>query len=437
MKLGSGPLVKGLMVAVVALLVLIPVQMLRGLVEERAHSRQEAISSVARGWGGAQFVGGPIVVIPVTVTRDNGRSALIDWYVLPESLTLESELTVQAERRKLGVYEVPVYVSSVHATATFDLSSRAAALMQSQRANTIHFDRARLIVPISDARGVRDVRVTGAAVAGSAFEPDRSFAMGALTTALRPDAQLDKGEQKFDLTLVVAGTYSLSFIPTARSTSVKLSGNWADPGFSRGFLPVERSVRDGRFSARWQILDLNRAFGSNWFSDQVAQTVLQESAFGVDLVQTADVYQQAERSVKYGGLFIALSLLTLFVWEHLARRPLHPIQYGLMGVALSVFHLLLLALAEHIGFTLAYVIAAAALCSLLGFYLSGAFDSRLSGSGASAVFTGVYALLYLLVTSEDYSLLVGSLAVFALLATAMALTRRLDWYQAAGRAQAE
>ncbi len=108
-----------------------------------------------------------------------------------------------------------------------------------------------------------------------------------------------------------------------------------------------------------------------------------------------------------------------------------------MGVALSVFYLLLLALAEHIGFTLAYVIAAAALCSLLGFYLSGAFDSRLSGSGASAVFTGVYALLYLLVTSEDYSLLVGSLAVFALLATAMALTRRLDWYQAAGRAQAE
>ena len=148
MKLGSGPLVKGLMVAVVALLVLIPVQMLRGLVEERAHSRQEAISSVARGWGGSQFVGGPIVVIPVTVTQDNGRSALIDWYVLPESLTLESELTVQAERRKLGVYEVPVYVSSVHATATFNLSSRAAALMQSQRANTIHFDRARLIVPL-------------------------------------------------------------------------------------------------------------------------------------------------------------------------------------------------------------------------------------------------------------------------------------------------
>ena len=442
MKLGSSPLMKGLMVALVAMVVLIPVQMLRSLVAERAQSRQDAITRVARGWGDTQFIGGPIIVIPVTVPQDNGRSALIDWYVLPESLTLQSELTVQPERRKLGIYEVPVYVSTVHASVKFDLAPRVAALMRSQVANTVHLDRARLMLPISDTRGVRDVGVTGAAVGNGAFEPDRSFVMGALATALRPDAQLDKGEQTFDLTLQIAGTYSLSFIPTARSTSVKLAGNWADPGFSRGFLPVERTISDSnskapRFTARWQILDLNRSFGSNWFSEQVSEPVFRESAFGVDLVQTVDLYQQAERSVKYGGLFIALSLLTLFVWEHLARRPLHPIQYGLMGLALSVFYLLLLALAEHVGFTVAYVVAAAALCGLLGFYLSGAFDSGKSGGGASAVFAGVYALLYLLVTSEDYSLLVGSLAVFALLATAMVLTRRLDWYQASARAQPE
>ena len=103
MKFGSGPLMKGLMVAVVAVLVLLPVQLLRSLVEERAQSRQEAVMRVSRGWGGAQFIGGPIMVIPVTLTQENGRPALIDWYVLPESLTLESELTVQDERRKLGV----------------------------------------------------------------------------------------------------------------------------------------------------------------------------------------------------------------------------------------------------------------------------------------------------------------------------------------------
>jgi inner membrane protein len=437
MKVGSVALIKGLIVALVALLVLIPVSMLRGLVEERAQLRQQAVERVSRGWGGTQLLGGPIMVIPTTVTRDDGRPVLIDWYVLPESLTLESELAVQDERRKLGVYEVPVYVTNVHAVATFDIASKVAALMQGQRANTVHLDRARILVPISDTRGVRDVKITGAAVSGGAFEPDRSFVMGALATPLRADAQVDKGEHRFEITMQVAGTYSLAFLPTARSTSLQLSGNWADPGFTRGYLPIQRNVTDGRFSARWQILDLNRAYGSNWFSEQVASSVLQESAFGVDLVQTVDLYQRAERSVKYAGLFIALSLLTLFVWEHLARRPLHPIQYGLMGLALSVFYLLLLALAEHIGFTMAYVVAAVALCALLGLYLSGAFDSATAGSGAGAVFAGVYGLLYLLVTSEDYSLLAGSLAVFALLATAMVLTRRLDWYQATARTQVQ
>jgi inner membrane protein len=437
MKLGTAALVKGLIVTFVALLVLIPVTMLRGLVQERAAQRQQAVERVSRGWGGTQLLGGPIMVIPTTVTRDDGRAVLVDWYVLPESLTLESELVVQDERRKLGVYEVPVYVTSVHAVATFDIASKVTALMQGARANTVHLDRARLMVPIADTRGVRDVKITGTAVAGGAFEPDRSFVMGALATPLRPDAGIDKGEQRFDLTIQVAGTYSLAFLPTAHSTTLQLSGNWADPGFTRGFLPVERNIRDGRFRARWQVLDLNRAFGSNWFSEQVGKEVLEESAFGVDLVQTVDLYQRAERSVKYAGLFIALSLLTMFVWEHLARRPLHPIQYGLMGLALSVFYLLLLALAEHIGFVYAYVIAAIALCSLLGLYLSGAFDSAAAGGGASVVFGGVYGLLYLLVTSEDYSLLVGALAVFALLATAMVLTRRLDWYQATSRPQTE
>jgi len=214
-----------------------------------------------------------------------------------------------------------------------------------------------------------------------------------------------------------------------------LSGNWADPGYTRGFLPMDRTVKDGVFSARWQVLDLNRSFASDWFGDQVSQAALEESAFGVDLVQPVDLYQRVERSVKYAGLFIALSLLTLFVWEHLARHPLHPIQYGLMGLALSVFYLLLLALAEHIGFDYAYISAAGALCVLLGLYLSGAFASTPAGAGASGVFGGVYALLYLLVTSENYSLLVGSLAVFVLLAIAMLLTRKLDWYLATARPQ--
>ena len=435
MKISSGPFTKGVMVLLVALVVLIPVQLLRELVQERSALRDQAVASVAKGWGGKQRIGGPILMIPVTIPADDGRARLVPWYVMPESLTLESELKVLEERRKLGVYEVPVYLTHTHATATFNIAGKIATLMQSAGGRTVHLENARLLLPISEPQGVRELHITGTAIGRSDFERDRYFPGGALTVPLLPDAGLDRGELSFDLSMEIAGTYSLAFLPTARSTTVKLSGNWADPGYTRGFLPMDRTVKDGVFSARWQVLDLNRSFASDWFGDQVSQAALEESAFGVDLVQPVDLYQRVERSVKYAGLFIALSLLTLFVWEHLARHPLHPIQYGLMGLALSVFYLLLLALAEHIGFDYAYISAAGALCVLLGLYLSGAFASTPAGAGASGVFGGVYALLYLLVTSENYSLLVGSLAVFVLLAIAMLLTRKLDWYLATARPQ--
>jgi inner membrane protein len=252
---------------------------------------------------------------------------------------------------------------------------------------------------------------------------------------LRADLDLRSGAVDFDVSLEIAGTNSLQFMPLAHSTSLKLTGNWGHPGFSRGFLPTERKVEQARFESRWQVLDLNRVYGSQWLQGEIAANALEDSAFGVDLVQPVDLYQQAERSVKYAGLFIALSLLTLFLWEHLAGQPLHPIQYGLMGLALSVFYLLLLALAEHIGFPKAYATAAVALCALLGVYIAGAFRSSKAGSGSALAFGTVYALLYLLVTSEDYSLLAGSIGLFVILATVMAITRRIDWYGATRKAE--
>jgi inner membrane protein len=440
MRFASSAFIKAIVVAGVALLLLIPVEMLRSLVNERAQMREQAIASVSRGWGGRQLLGGPILAIPATVTVADARArelhkALRDWYVLPDSLELESELTVQDERRKLGVYEVPVYLAKVRAVAKFDVAAKVAALTAAQSGITLHLERARLLLPVSDARGVRNVAMNGESLVADGFEPHPGFPIAAISAPLRSDADLRAGPTTFDVSLVVAGTTSLQFLPLARSTTVKLIGNWSDPGFARGFLPTDRKIEPGRFQARWQVLDLNRGYSSQWFQYDTEVSVLQDSAFGVDLVQPVDLYQRAERSVKYAGLFIALSLLTLFLWEHLAGKPLHPIQYGLTGLALSVFYLLLLALAEHVGFARAYIIAAVALCALLGVYIAGAFRSMLAGSGSAAAFGLVYGLLYLLVTSEDYSLLTGAIALFAILATVMVVTRKLDWYRAGPKSE--
>ena len=438
MRFVSSAFSKAIVVAGVALLLLIPVQMLRSLILERAQLREQAIASVSRGWGGRQLIGGPVLAIPATVTVADTtiREVQRDWYVLPESLELESQLIVQDERRKLGVYEVPVYLTKVRAQARFDVATKVAALTAAQRGVTLHLDRARLLVPVSDPRGVRNVVSNGNGLANSSFEPQLGFPIAAVSAPLRADTDLRAGGPlSFDISLEIAGTSSLQFMPLAHSTSLKLVGNWAHPGFSRGFLPTERKVEPERFEARWQVLDLNRVYGSQWLQGETAAGALEDSAFGVDLVQPVDLYQQAERSVKYAGLFIALSLLTLFLWEHLAGQPLHPIQYGLMGLALSVFYLLLLALAEHIGFPKAYATAAVALCALLGVYIAGAFRSSKAGSGSALAFGTVYALLYLLVTSEDYSLLAGAIGLFVILATVMVITRRIDWYGATRKAE--
>jgi inner membrane protein len=414
----------------VALVLLIPLAWLHGLVSERTALREQAIAAVARGWGGQQLLAGPILAIPVTTTEDNGRIQTRDWYVLPESLDLDVEVKVQEERRKLGVYEVPVYVATVHATGQFDLAREMVKLTAGDASVRVHADRGRLFLPLSDPRGVREIKLSDPRLTSVALEPWRGFPIPVLAAPLRADVGSSSDKQVFDATYTVAGTQLLKFLPLAHTSRVKLRGNWPYPGFASGFLPIERHVHDGHFNATWQVLDLNRSYGARWMEGDIPANDLQDSAFGVDLVQPVDLYQQIERAVKYAGVFIGLSFLTLFIWENLARRPVHPIQYALMGLALSVFFLLLLALAEHLGFRLAYLLAALALCSLLGVYLAGAMGTGTSGAASSGVFALLYGLLYLLVTSDDYALLAGALGLFAVLAIAMVLTRKINWYQA-------
>jgi inner membrane protein len=415
---------KAAILTAIALALLVPLALLSSLVAERVGQRDAAVTSVARGWGDRQWLAGPVIAIPVTTEGERPRTC--DWYVLPDRLDLVVELKVEPERRRLGVYEVPVYVARVHATGEFDLNREIMRLTRGETALHVHLDQARVLLPVSDPRGLRTLAASTPALKD--FEPSGGFPLPVLAAPLGSATEVSDSRQPFDLTYEVAGTQSLGFLPLARSVHVAAHGNWSDPGFTDGFLPLERRIDAHGFSATWQVLNLNRSYGDRWFQGSTPAATVLASGFGVKLVQPVDIYQRCTRAVKYGGLFIALSFLTLFLVETLLRRPLHPIQYGLMGLALSVFYLLLLALAEQLGFLAAYVIATAALCTLMGVYLASTFASARAGAVAAAVFAATYALLYLLVTSESYALLAGSLALFALLATVMLLTRKINWY---------
>jgi inner membrane protein len=417
--------VKAAILTGIALLLLVPLALLANLVVSRSSERDAAVRSVARGWGDRQWMSGPVLAIPVT--RDSESVQACDWYVLPDQLEITADLQVQDTRRRLGLYAVPVYVVRVHARGEFDLARELARLARGGTELHAHLDQARVLLPINDPRGIRELTSKTPGLEG--FEPSSTgFPIPVLAAPYSLGAGAPDAPLPFDLSFEVAGTQSLEFLPLARVMRVQTHGNWPDPGFADGFLPAERHIDARGFTANWQVLNLNRSFGDRWFQGSISTDTLLGSGFGVELAQPVDIYQRSTRAVKYGGLFIALSFLTLFLVESLQRRPIHPIQYGLMGLALSVFYLLLLALSEHIGFPLAYVLATTALCSLMGVYLAGALQSARAGASAAVVFAATYALLYLLVTSESYALLAGSLALFALLATAMYVTRRIDWY---------
>jgi inner membrane protein len=244
-------------------------------------------------------------------------------------------------------------------------------------------------------------------------------------------AQLDgdlPGEIEFAFDLQISGTERLQFLPLAESTQVDLRSSWPSPSFSGAFGPLgSPRISSEGFTAQWRVLQLNRGYPQQWVDDKVSQTQIAESAFGVDFYEPVDTYQCNYRANHYAFLFIAVSFMVLFLLEQLLALPLHPVQYAMTGAALSIFYLVLLAVSEHLSFGVAYTFATAALVLLLSIYYGGVLG-RARGGAIAGLVSGVgYALLYRLILSEDYALLCGALALFAVLAAIMIATRKVDW----------
>jgi inner membrane protein len=242
----------------------------------------------------------------------------------------------------------------------------------------------------------------------------------------------------FRFSLELSGSEAFAIAPLGRQTTVAMRADWAHPSFQGVFLPAKSELRDDGFSAQWQV---------SWYAAQGAERlsacrrescpVLSAPELAVSFVEPVSLYQRLERASKYGFLFIGLTFAAFFLLELLRRLAIHPIQYALVGLALAIFFLLLTALAEHLAFGLAYAIATLACTGLLAAYLARVLRNRAHGLAFGAALGGLFGALYLLVQSEDYALLGGALLLFALLASTMLATGRLDWYRLTRRAPAQ
>jgi inner membrane protein len=234
---------------------------------------------------------------------------------------------------------------------------------------------------------------------------------------------MDSHAFAFDLN--VNGSSTFRILPLGKQTTMKLRSTRGKPSFSGAFLPDAREVNDTGFVASWKVLDLNRNIPPAWLGGLAE---IRNSEFGVDLRVPVDNYQESDRATKYAAMFIGLTFLTFFLIEVLSQIRLHPIQYLLVGLALVIFYLLLLSLSEQMSFGLAYSIASAAVVLLATSYIGAVLTSKVMTALVGGIFALLYSYLYVLLQLEDWSLLIGSLGHFAILAAVMYLTRKIDWY---------
>jgi inner membrane protein len=429
---GGSAVLKVVAIGLLGTVLIVPLALVWILVAERSARRDEVVTEAVSSIGRAQTVGGVVLDLPYDALERQANGAVVTVtrhaFAHPEQLTIEATATPEIRHRSL--YSVIVYRTTVRLRGTIappDLARLNA------EATAVHWDRATTTVEITDLRGTRAVSPLSFGDREVGLEPMSES--GPFATGIRGHTPLVAGSTAaipFAVELTLAGSDNLRFLPSGKSTDVRLASPWRDPGFNGAFLPTTRATDAAGFQARWQVSYLARNFPHAWLDASVDRTTMRgqrdASSFGVTFVQAVDHYQQTERAVKYGLLFVMLTFTVFLLWELLRDLRLHPVQYLLIGAALVVFYLLLLSLAEHMRFALAYGIAAAATIALVAGYSASVLSAGLRGAvGIGSWLTALYGVLFVLLQLEDVALLVGTIFVFVMLALVMFLTRRIDW----------
>ena len=438
-------------VGLLALLMFIPLNLVSSVVNDRATYSRQTVTEISREWGGAQQISGPVLVIPVTedVTYDRRREAVDSTsgltlrdengkpvfehfeetltenrpsvYLFPETLDIAISSTSQTRNR--GIFEVPVYTADVDIAFDFKAVSATQALNGKE---VLHWSDARIDIHLTSnqaLRGEAQLTSPGGPLTLEPIATGSKSASGGITAS--PGDPRQSGP--YALTLSLNGAQHLAATATGRTTRLAITSDWPDPSFFGSFLPDSREVNENGFAAAWTVPHLARAL------PQISREALDQSArriasMGVRFITPNDFYQKAYRSARYGILFIGLTFLTILLLDRVGDKPAHPVQYLMVGLAQSVFVLLMASYAEQIGFGAAYLLASVATIGLLTIFGSTALKLGKRTTTLAAMLLIVYAVLYLILQSADYALLAGSTLAFLALAGTMWLTRNEDWH---------
>lgn len=432
--------VKVLTIGLMILLLLIPLAMIKSTINDRDQIHQIAKFDIQRTWGKPQLIAGPVLILPYDVVHVDSRGEKFvnrtEMYILPKALDLAA--SVNSEIRYRGIHRVPVYSASIRLQGQFDAIDAVALSIDNA---TIHWADASIVVGVSDGRAISEtpgLELNGKSIT---FVPGGNLVDGLppqIQAPLREVLAIDQSRDLvFDMALNIKGSESISFLPLGDTTHASIESVWPSPSFSGNYLPDMREVTDDGFRANWQISSIGRSLPSRWTKESGAVNSTESAAFGVDLYMPISIYRLTLRAATYGALFVVLTFVSYFMFEVVAGLRLHPLQYLMVGLANIIFFLLLISLAEHIGFGWSYLSSALASSGLVVSYSYSILRQRSRAVTIGGVLCVLYCFLYMTLKAETYALLVGSIGLWAALAMIMYLTRGIDWYENSGAPEAE
>ena len=434
---------KIIVILFLTLLMLIPLSMIKNVINERQRLSYDVINDIARSSSYSQQITGPVIIAPYrkTVQRDvtdadTGKRNLVTQeiqdvlYFLPETFKLDGRLSTELRHR--SIYETRLYHLDSQISGDFKIPAYFGI---TDNLEDYTFEQPYLSVGISDIRGIKNALSLQFDRQNIDFQPGpRTPVLGDKGVHAMLPQLYSRSETVFSygFNLQLLGNERLDFSPIGRDSEVRLAADWLHPGFSGEFLPTSREITDSGFDAHWQtsFFATNMQEILNRCSKGSQCHELIEQSFGVSLVDPVNQYLKSERAIKYALMFILLTFTAFFLFELLKNLRIHPVQYLMVGMAIALFYLLLLSMSEYISFGAAYLISAAACIGLIGIYVSYVLKSAQRSALFSTGLALLYGTLYVLLNAEDYALLAGSVLLFAALGATMILTRKLDWYEA-------
>lgn len=431
-----------LMVGFLTIVLLIPLFFIENLIMERSHRQTEVINEINQQWGNEVLIYGPILKVPYktykekTVTNKSTKKVFTETieeinyaYFFSEKLNINSN--INPEEKKRGIYTTAVYNSKIDITGTFVKPDFSDIEINDK---DIIWDKAKIIIRSSNVKGVNQANLKLNETSyelTSKYNGQKNYNFNEVALHTLESKTINKEQLLFQKPLTftinfnIKGSEQIRFIPTGKQTEAQIKSNWKTANFFGEFLPYnDDKVNENGFDAKWKILDLNRPFSQQHFN---GIPDLKEFAFGVNFMIPIDEYQKSERSAKYGFLVIGLTFLVFFLIQTLSTINIHPFQYLMIGLALTMFYTLLVSISEHSNFLKAYLTAGISVILLITLYSKSILKTFKFPIFIGLSLTALYTFIYVIIQLENYALLVGSIGLFLILSIVMYVSRKIDW----------